>query len=480
MPVPSQETGLYELLGLDRTATKVQITKAYRRLAKEVHPDKPNGDAERFKRINHAHEVLTDPVKRDLYDRYGEEGLEKGGPPQPDFQDLFSRKVQKKRTTDVVHELPMTLVQLYAGQTKKMAVRRKVVDKESPINSCAACNGQGIKLQSTPLGMMSVPCSACEGSGKVFKHRQEREVLEVHVQPGAPDGHKIVFSGKADERPDAETGDVIFVVKEQKHQDFKRRGADLFVERTLSLVEALCGFEMELTQLDGRKLLVKSAPGEVVRPMQTGFDPLAPEGDKKVWETIPNADCPHISTVAEASVTDVDVLKDACEGRLKQRGLDVNAIVVDAENGKAYFKAGPRHEILADQHAARTTMYVVADPSSQSQLRAMKAVKDEGMPTCKNPFVHGNLFLILHIEFPVSLTESTQQGLRALLPPPLKASMPPSDVSDDLDQAEEHTVIELDPVQSFNDNKTNMTTGGEAYEEDEEHHVPGQAQCPTM
>lgn len=467
MPALSQKTDLYELLGVDRTASKSKITTAYRKLAKEVHPDKPNGDAEQFKRINRAYEVLTDPAKRDLYDRLGEDGLENAPGKPPTI---------RKRTPDIVHELSLTLEQLYAGHTKKMAVRRKVIDKKSPINSCSMCHGHGVKMHNSPLGIMTSPCNACDGSVKIFKHQQHREVLQVHVPPGAPDGHKIVFQGKADERPGAETGNVIFIVKEQQHKDFKRRGADLFVERTISLVEALCGFEIEVNQLDGRKLLVKSTPGEVTRPMPKGFDPLAPEADiQGVWEEVPDADCPNISNVAEAAETDVELLKRACETQLKRRGYDVTAIVVDTQSGKSYFKTAARSEILSShQPRVGCTMYVVSDPNSQSQLRSMKAVKDEGMPTPKNPFVHGNMFLVLSIEFPQSLSENVQQGLRTLLPPPLNASTSCEDL---LDGVEEHTMVELDPVQSFSENQANMTTGGEAYDDDEDA-GPGQTGCP--
>merc|ERR1712232_887790 len=111
------------------------------------------------------------------------------------------------------------------------------------------------------IQQMQSPCDACDGQGKSFKTRQDREVLEVTIQRGAPDNNKIVFREKADEHPNADTGNVVFELKQQEHKDFKRRGADLFLERKISLVEALCGFQMEITHLDGRKLLVKTEPG---------------------------------------------------------------------------------------------------------------------------------------------------------------------------------------------------------------------------
>merc|ERR1719158_1981015 len=124
------------------------------------------------------------------------------------------------------------------------------------------------------IQQMQSQCHSCGGQGKSFTTKQSREILEVHVQKGSPDGHRIPFREMADEHPDADTGDVIFVVKQKEHAEFKRKGADLFIERTISLVEALCGFEIEITHLDGRKILIKSEPGYIVKPAARNFDPL--------------------------------------------------------------------------------------------------------------------------------------------------------------------------------------------------------------
>merc|ERR1712118_216360 len=109
-------------------------------------------------------------------------------------------------------------------------------------------------------------------------------------------------------------------------------------------------------------------------------------------------------------------------------------------------------------------MYVLADLNAKKSMRVMKAVKDEGMPTYKNPFVHGNLFLILNIEFPDKLTPETQNGLKGLLPPPLLSCS----LSEDDPSVEVHTLTEIDPVQSCKSNKVNMQGGSEAYDEDAE------------
>merc|ERR1712185_749792 len=133
-----------------------------------------------------------------------------------------------------------------------------------------------------------------------------------------------------------------------------------------------------------------------------GFDPLAEEDGKMEWEAMEGFDCPDIDNVAQADTTDIDTLKKACETQLKRKGIDVGVFVVDGQ--RAYFKQGSREEVLAAKKAKKgCTMYVLSDPDASSALRVMKAVKGEGMPTYKNPFVHGNLFLNLKIQFPESL-----------------------------------------------------------------------------
>merc|ERR1719443_2703850 len=233
------------------------------------------------------------------------------------------------------------------------------------------------------IQQMRAACDSCGGEGKTFKTKQEREILEVHIQKGSPDNHKVVFREMADEHPDADTGDVNFVLKQQEHALFKRRGADLFIEKDISLVEALCGFELEVTHLDGRKLLIKTNPGDIVKPMAQGFDPFEDKEGKMEWEVIENSDCPSIENVAQADTTDIDTLKKACETQLKRKGIDVGCFVVD--NNRAYFKQGTREEILAAKKSRKGhTMYVLADPNANQSMRVMKAVKDEGMPTYKN------------------------------------------------------------------------------------------------
>merc|ERR1712070_926101 len=302
--------------------------------------------------------------------------------------------------------------------------------------------------------------------------------MGVYVQKGCPEDHKISFREKANEHPYADTGDVVFVCKQEEHKVFKRKGADLFIERKISLVEALCGFETEITHLDGRKLLIKTAPGDIIRPMPQGFDPMEDKEGKMEWEAMEGFDCPDIDNVAQADTTDVDTLKKAVETQLKRKGIDVGVFVVDSQ--RAYFKTGTREEVLAAKKPRKNcTMYVLADPNANAGMRMVKAVKDEGMPTYKNPFIHGNLFLILTIKFPDALTVEAQQSLRAHLPPALNA---PKLKADDPD-VELHTLTDIDPIKSYNDNKINMAAAKDAYDEDDDERGgrgPGGAQCQQM
>jgi hypothetical protein len=260
---------------------------------------------------------------------------------------------------------------------------------------------------------------------------------------------------------------------------FKRRGADLFVERKISLVEALCGFTLELEHLDGRKLHISTAPGEIVKPMTHGFDPMEDAESKPlVWETLENTDCPDIDTVAQGDTTDIDTLKNACDTQLKRKGIQVGAFVVDSQ--KAYFKAASREEILAAKKTRRGhTMYLAVNPNAHDDSRLMKAVKGEGMPTFRNPFVHGNLFLLLTIEFPTELKPEVQEALRGQLAAPMnRLTFSP-------DEVETHTVSDIDPVESYNANKVNMTSTSEAYDDYDEGgrggmQGPGGAQCKQM
>jgi DnaJ homolog subfamily A member 2 len=248
------------------------------------HPDK-GGDEHKFKEINAAYEILSDEEKRAKYDKYGLEGLEEGGGGGGGgHEDLFNmffggrgrRSAGPRRGEDMNHPIRVSLEDLYNGKTVKLAVNREVIVGEAKM--CNTCDGQGavLQLRQIALGMVQQiqrECPDCNGEGYKCKKKKERKVLEVLIEKGMRHGQKIVFHGMADEKPNMEPGNINFVVQEKDHDLFKRKGADLLITKTLSLKEALTGFAWKLTHLDGREVIVKSKPGEVIQAEAPGGKP---------------------------------------------------------------------------------------------------------------------------------------------------------------------------------------------------------------
>ncbi|KAL8455560.1 hypothetical protein Emag_000689 [Eimeria magna] len=199
-----------------------------------------------------SYEVLSDPEKKRIYDELGEEGLEGGGA-ETDPSDIFDlffggrrpgRQQSKKKGEDIVSTIKVTLEQIYNGAPRRMAINKDVI--------CKNCEGRG----GPPEALIT--CKECDGTGV--------KVMGFCLFPGVKNHHKIFFRGEADERPGEIPGDVVLVVEQQEHEVFKRRGNDLFMTKKITLYEALCGFKFLLTHLDGRQLLIKGKPGEVVKP----------------------------------------------------------------------------------------------------------------------------------------------------------------------------------------------------------------------
>ena len=254
---PVDTTKLYETLGLEKSADEKEIRKRYKKLAIKHHPDK-GGDEAKFKEINAAYEILSDPEKRALYDKYGLEGLEegRGGGGGGDADDLFSMffgggsgggRRGPRKSPSLQHPIKVSLEDLYNGKTVKLAINRKVIVGEA--TSCASCDGQGMKLELRQIGPGMVTqvqrqCPDCGGHGHKAKTKSERKVLEVHVEKGMANNSKITFRGMADELPNMEPGDIHFVIQVKEHELFKRKGADLLVTKDISLNQALTGFSV--------------------------------------------------------------------------------------------------------------------------------------------------------------------------------------------------------------------------------------------
>jgi len=306
--VTMADSALYEVLGVSSKATDTELKKAYRKLAKEFHPDKNPEAGEKFKEISFAYEVLSDPKKREVYDRHGLKGLqegvhEHGGFGADDILSHFfggglfggmgggSRRKTRQRGEDTVHPLYVTLEDLYNGKTSKLQLSKNVIcspcngqgGKQGANITCTSCDGRGIKISLRPLGpgmmqQIQTVCSTCGGEGEMINERDrckackgkkvqnETKILEVHVDKGMKDTQKIYFRGEGDQQPGVEAGDVVIVLHQKAHEQFKRQGDDLHMMLTISLTEALCGFCYVLKHLDGRDLVIRHPAGNVIEP----------------------------------------------------------------------------------------------------------------------------------------------------------------------------------------------------------------------
>lgn len=389
-----KESKLYDILNVTSTANDSEIRKAYYKLAKIHHPDKSTESdekaEEKFKEIKFAYEVLSDKSKREIYDRYGLEGL-KDGVGGTEFEDIFGGlfgggmfggggmgmggfpfdlfgggggghgRRQKRRTQNMVYPLKCTLEDLYNGTTKNIEVERSQTcgvcegsgGKPGATQSCKTCQGRGFVMQYKQLGpgmvqQMQAVCRECSGEGELINEKdrcktcsgkktlKKKKKFEVHIDRGMQDGQKITYRGESNQEPGVESGDLVVVLQQSQHDVFSRNHDDIFMSHTLNITEALCGFKLVITHLDGRKLVLNQKPGE-------------------------------------------------------------------------FFPPG-----------------------------TIRAIEKEGMPIYKNPFEKGNLYVKLDVKFPDnnSLTDEQITKLEKLLPPKPKVTIPTGENVDEVSMVE--------------------------------------------
>lgn len=287
----------YEVLSVTRQATEVEITKAYRKLAMQHHPDRNVGDAEaevRFKEVTEAYEVLRDPQKRQVYDRHGHEGLSGagggGGPNMGGFQDLFDdfigsifggggggRRRQSRGPrpgADIQRVIDIDLVEAAVGAKKQIQVPRE--------EACGTCNGTGSKPGTKPSvckrcggqgavilnqGFISVQqtCRACDGRGQVVTdpcatcrgqgRLESQRTLEIEIVPGADTGHRYRYAGGGHAGdPGAPSGDLEIIVRVREHKFYHRDGHNLVCQWPITFAQAALGGPIEITTLTGQKV----------------------------------------------------------------------------------------------------------------------------------------------------------------------------------------------------------------------------------
>ncbi len=294
----------YQILGVGRNATKEEIKRAYRRLAKKYHPDLNPGNKEaeaKFKEIQEAYSVLSDDEKRKLYDQFGEAAFQAGFDPKKayhyagfssggfsphfegevfdfsfsgDLEDLLSDiigKKPKKEAKDIYMPLEIDFEEAVNGTVKRITLERSVrcnLCKGTGYKSttvCPDCKGKGVKGGFFGIGTVCRTCKGkgyigtsicpnCGGKGSIRK----AEVISVKVPPGVSDGGKLKVAGKGEEGEEG-VGDLYLVIKIRPHPFFRRDGRDIYIDLPLTVEEAILGAKVEIPTIDGRTILTVPA-----------------------------------------------------------------------------------------------------------------------------------------------------------------------------------------------------------------------------
>lgn len=289
----------YEVLGVERTSSDVEIKSAYRKLALQFHPDRnPENHeeaTERFKEITEAYSVLADSQKRASYDRFGHAGVN-GGAGQPDFSstiftdfgdifgsfgDLFgmgdvfgggrARSRGAERGADLRYDMPITFEEAAAGLETKIKIPRMEACSECggrgarrgthPV-ACSACGGAGHVRRQQGFFTLSQECSRCRGTGQIIQEpcpacrgegrRREDRVLSLKIPAGVEDGMRLRVSGEGEAGlRGGPAGDLYVVLRVKPHPFFERQGMDLYCTIPISLTQAALGAEIKAPTLKG-------------------------------------------------------------------------------------------------------------------------------------------------------------------------------------------------------------------------------------
>ncbi|GAA0143597.1 chaperone [Lithospermum erythrorhizon] len=273
----------YKILGVDKNAKDDDLKKAYRKLAMKWHPDKnPDNKKEaeaKFKQISEAYDVLSDPQKREVYDQYGEDGL-KGGVPPPGaggatYFSTGEGPTQFRFSTRNPNDIFAEFFGFSGPFGGARASKFGSMFGDDVFSSFAEGGGGGGAMhhaasRKAPPIEQNLPCSLEElykGTSKRMKISREiadasgktmpvEEILTINVKPGWKKGTKITFPEKGNEQQGIVPADLIFIIDEKPHNVFTRDGNDLVMTQKISLVEALTGYTVRLTTLDGRSLTI--------------------------------------------------------------------------------------------------------------------------------------------------------------------------------------------------------------------------------
>lgn len=347
----------YEVLGVDKKATKDDIKKAFRKLAQKHHPDK-GGDESKFKEITEAYSVLADEKRRREYDSYGQtfagggaqgfdfsnfQGFQQGGGGvEFDLSDLFgefgdifgaargggSRRVRRGR--DISIDVEVTFKESIMGAKRSVLITKigtcetcsgSGAKPGTDLETCKTCNGAGRvhETRNSPLGAFTSvrSCPACDGTGKVPKEKcptctghgilRKEEEIKLEIPKGIDDGEMIRMPGRGEAVKGGIPGDLYVKVHVKAHQTFRKEGANLIMNLPVKLTDALLGTTVSITTIDDKVLEVKvpamSKTEEVLRLRNRGVVYEGGAGDLliKVTTTMPK----KLSTKAKKAIEEL-------------------------------------------------------------------------------------------------------------------------------------------------------------------------------
>lgn len=274
----------YEVLGVKKEASADEIKKAYRKLAKEHHPDK-GGNENLFKEITEAYETLSDPSKKENYDRFGhnknfssEGGFRNpfsGGFRNP-FSSFYENEPRVRVGSNMTLVLKLTLEEIYNGAKKTYKYNRNVNCKVckghggEDMKSCQTCGGSGVMVQiiNTPIGQLqqTMTCNTCQGIGQTYTKpcqncsgtglKNTEETIEVEVPKGVKEGMILIMEGKGAGIKSGTEGDLQIKIMELQHKLYTRSGADLKMNLKLSYPQLILGDKIDIDTIDGNKIRI--------------------------------------------------------------------------------------------------------------------------------------------------------------------------------------------------------------------------------
>ena len=315
---------LYDIIGVNKSASKDEIKKAYRKVAMKNHPDRNPGNKEaeqNFKDAAEAYSVLSDDQKRAQYDQFGHAGVGmgeqagghgfSGGGIHMSMDDIFDQfgdifggspfesffgGGQSRRTgvrgSDIKINLKVSYEEILKGADKKIKYKRRIPDSETTFMTCNQCGGSGqvTRVTQSILGQMrsTTGCPHCNGTGKQIEKRSRKagpdglildhQTISVKIPPGIEDGNYMTFDGKGHfGHGGANPGDLVISFEEINHNYFTRNDRDIFIEVQISFSQAALGDKIQIPTLDGKASLSISKgiqSGQILRMKGKGFPKL--------------------------------------------------------------------------------------------------------------------------------------------------------------------------------------------------------------